>query len=168
MSKQVVVENPTCSPPKISACHPFVSIGQYQPFGYIDINLSGSDSPLLAAKSSKSWLGNTNQLSPGIFICGSKSFDSLDVFACEPSNLNLDAPHQSSGVGRCMPQDDHLIDIFNVLKLTSICHSSIYEKMKVGHKNYDVTFPKKVPGYGLGRRSRWSYNAIMAWISGQK
>ena len=168
MSKQVVVESPIYSPSGNNAHQPVISTGQYQLLGCIDINLSGSDSLLPAAKSSKSWLGNTQQLSPGIFICGITSFDSLDVFAYEPSNLNLDAPHQFSGVGRCAPQDDHLIDIIKVVKLISICKSSIYQKMQVGHKNYEKTFPKPVPGHGLGRRSRWSYNAIVAWISRQK
>jgi predicted DNA-binding transcriptional regulator AlpA len=63
-------------------------------------------------------------------------------------------------------QIDWVIDIREVCRLTSLSRSSVYEKMKIGHRNYDPSFPTKIVSRCLGRRARWFCSAILDWLKG--
>lgn len=64
------------------------------------------------------------------------------------------------------PRIEGAIDIREVCRLTGLCRSSVYEKMKIGHANYDPSFPTKIESRCLGRRARWFFSAILDWVRG--
>jgi predicted DNA-binding transcriptional regulator AlpA len=80
--------------------------------------------------------------------------------------LNIDQKATSKSHFDFLP--DRIIYLKEVCMLTALCRTAIYDKSNKNHKNYDPTFPKQKKAERLGRRARWSYNEIIAWINGLK
>lgn len=56
-----------------------------------------------------------------------------------------------------------IVRLREVIALTGLCRSTIYEKTKPGSRSFDPRFPKPI---SLGQRSvGWRENEIQTWIS---
>ena len=104
-------------------------------------------------------------LSP--FNIGSKNLQITPFVSCgyPLDNLGLGISQNQKPNINCDQRPDRLIDIKEVCMLTGLCRSSVYDKQNRSHKNYDPTFPKRKTSKSLGSRARYSYNAIIKWIS---
>ena len=77
---------------------------------------------------------------------------------------DLDSEHAAAEDSNLAKGDKH-INLLKVIDLIGFGKTTIYAMMKEGDHRYDPSFPKFIPKSEDSSATRWSRNAIQAWMS---